>query len=92
MSGIFDDNDEDMFDDEESEENNISADSAPSQPEAPARAAEPARARKPMHSESHGPRRLRIRPMPPSMQAKYPNTVSCILTQSDGRQIVLVRK
>lgn len=91
MSGIFDDSDEDMFD-EESEENNISADSAPTQAETPARAPDPARARRPMPSEGHGPRRLRIRPMPPSMQAKYPNTVSCILTQSDGRQIVLVRK
>ena len=37
-------------------------------------------------------RRIRIRPMPPGISAKFPNAVSIVITNANGKQLILVSK
>jgi len=39
-----------------------------------------------------GLRRIRMRPMKPTMADKHPNVVTILLTRNDGRQVMFVRK
>jgi len=84
MSLQYGEDDDDLFDstdeDEEESENDLSSDAAPIRP------------RPTMQARNAGKRRLRIRPMSPSMVDKHPDVVTILLTRSNGQQLMFVRK
>jgi hypothetical protein len=87
MSLQFGDDDDDLFDstdeDEEESENDLSSDAAPIRPrQSPMQTA----------ARSAGKRRMRVRPMTPSMASKHPDVVTILLTRSNGQQLIFVRK
>jgi hypothetical protein len=43
-------------------------------------------------ARTNGKRRLRIRPMSPTMMEKHPEVVTILLTRSNGQQLIFVRK
>lgn len=45
----------------------------------------------PAPEEGHR-KNIRVRPMGPKLEAKYPKTRSIIITHMDGKQLCLVRK
>lgn len=89
MSLQYHDDEDDLFDsneeDEEESENELSAEQPPMQI-----TPRPIQTRQP--ANANGGRQLRIRPMKLSMMQKHPSTVSILLTQNDGRQLLFVRK
>lgn len=77
----LDDDSDDLFDtDDEDDEHDLSSDAAPIRP------------RPPQPAPRQGKRRLRIRPMTPSMMEKHPNVTTILLTRSNGQQLMFVRK
>lgn len=91
MSLQYGEDDDDLFDstdeDEEENETEISADSG-----IKPRPILSQIARVTQQLNHSGGRRIRMRPMKPSMAAKHPNVVTILLTRDDGRQIMFVRK
>jgi len=53
---------------------------------------EPLARPRPSAPHSTGKRRLRTRPMTPSMMEKHPHVVSILLTRSNGQQLIFIRK
>lgn len=89
MSHLQYGDDDDLFDsaeeDDEEAESELSAEPPNIAPRLVASAA------KQLHAIAGG-RRIRMRPMKPSMAAKHPNVVTILLTRDDGRQLMFVRK
>jgi len=85
----YGDDDDDLFDssdeDDEESESELSA-------EPPAKPTPIAQARQSVMRREAGGRRIRMRPMKPSMAEKHPDVVSILLTRNDGRQLLFVRK
>lgn len=86
------DDDDDLFDssdeDEEEAESEISGEPKPR----PKPSHTPTPMQRVAHAQHAGGRRIRMRPMKPSMAEKHPDVVTILLTRTDGRQIMFVRK